>query len=274
MGLRSTVPVGLVACLVLAAVACSPIPGATGELARRDCRTDADPRAGASRTAILFVRSHVYVGDDGMGPTFAAHFVDLVPRLVRAVNDHLESNGAGLVLVEVGTNVTVSRAMYAVDTRGAGGTPAGASLADVDRVAAEAPHEVHVHFSPKSTSRVTGYGGPPLGGVGTSRTNWIGYIEDPVSGRPRTDAERTRLLAHELGHYLGLAHTAVPGNLMKGPEHSSGGALTPAQVRDMHRVVNTDRNHLLVVSCRRGAGVADLLREYPGRELLRLAAGD
>ena len=271
---RHRAVLGAAGCLLLLAAACTPaFPRAAGELARRDCRTDAETRAGDDRTAILFVRSHVYVLDDGMGSAFGRHFVDLIPRLVRAVNDYLGAKGAGIVLVEVGTDVTVNRAMYAVDTAGSGGTPSGASRANVDRVATERPEEVHIHWSPKSTSRVTGYGGPPPARGDSSGANWIGYIEDPVSGPPRSDDQRVRLLAHELGHYLGLGHNGIPGNLMKGAEHPLGDALTPAQVADMHEVVNTGRSHLLVVSCRRDADVGRLLLDYPGRALLRVAAG-
>lgn len=273
MGVRSRIAIGLATCLLLVASACAlPVPGTTDDLARRHCRTDAGTRAGDSRTAIVFVRNHVYVGDDGLGSTFGVHFVELIPRLIQSVNDYLRSKDAGLVLIEVGTDVTVNQAMYVVDTTGAGGTPAAASLADVGRIAAEAPEQVHIHWSPKSTSRVTGYGGQPHGVVDTVRTNWIGYVEDPLSGPPRSDAQRMRLLAHELGHYLGLPHNGIDGNLMDGPELPSGEELTADQVRDMQRAVNADRTHLLVVSCTQGPGLAELLREYPGRELLRLAA--
>ena len=273
MGVRSRTAIGVAAGLLFVASGCDvPVPRATDALARRDCRTDAETRAGDSRTAIVFVRNHVYVGDDGLGSTFGVHFVELIPRLIQSVNDYLRSKDAGIVLIEVGTDVTVNQAMYVVDTSGAGGTPAAASLADVDRIAADAPEEVHIHWSPKSTNRVTGYGGQPDGVVDTARTNWIGYVEDPVSGPPRSDAQRRRLLAHEVGHYLGLEHNGVSGNLMDGPEFPTGDDLTAAQVRDMQRVVNADRMHLLVVSCRRGPGLAELLREYRGRDLLRLAA--
>lgn len=273
-GVRPTAAVALAACAAAVASSCGvALPAELDGLGRFDCDAAAATRAGETRTAILFVRSHVSVGEDGLGSAFGAHFVQLVPRLVGAVNGYLRAHDAGIVLVPVGTDVEVNPGLYVVDTGGPGGTPAGASLAEVDGAAAEAPHEVHVHWSPRSTSRVTGYAGPPHRASGAPATNWIGYIEDPISGRPRTDDQRMRLLAHELGHYLGLAHNGVAGNLMRGDELPSGDELTEAQVREMHRVINADRRHLLVVSCGRGPQVDELLRQYPGRDLLRLAAG-
>ena len=274
MRVRSRIAIGVATCLLFVASACGfPVPRGTVHLARLHCRTDAEMRAGSARTAILFVRNHVYVGEDGLGSTFGVHFVELIPRLIGSVNDYLRSKDAGIVLVEVGTDVTVNRAMYVVDTTGPGGIPAAASLAEVDRVAAESPEEVHIHWSPKSTSRVTGYGGRPHGVADTPPTNWIGYVEDPLSGPPRSDAQRMPLLAHELGHYLGLEHNGIDGNLMDGPELPNGNELTASQIRVMQHALNADRTHLLVVSCTRGPGIAELLRRYPGRELLRLAAG-
>ena len=267
------VALGLAACVILLTAGCAEsVEAIVTELARRDCRTDTTTRVDGSRAAILFVRSHIYVKDDGLRSTFVDHFTSVIPQVLEDANAYLESKGAGILLASAATTATVSDAMFRVDTTGFGGSPAGASRQVVDEVAVDTPEQVHIHWSPRSTTRVTGYGGPPLGTPETFRTNWIGFIEDPVSGSPRSEQQRMRLLAHELGHYLGLTHNGISGNLMEGSEQPSGDALTAAQVDDMHKVVNGDRTHLVVLSCRRDPVLSQLLRDHTGAELLRASA--
>jgi hypothetical protein len=259
----------VVAAAVLApsTVACTELfTSLVEQLARLDCRTDAAVRASDDRTGMVFVHDHVYQAPGEQDRDWYTTFLnESLPRTYDDVNAYLDARQVGVLVGLLRKDLTQNAAMAPVDVT-AGGWPQGDSVTVLTDTARAAPQFLHVHWSPSATTPgVGGYGGGIL-----PDAFWLGIIEGPDT-RQRTEEQRRRTFAHELGHVLALGHTDVAGNLMN--DDLSGDELTPQQIADMRRALNERRAEWLVLSCRNDEALLGITRDNTAEEIVDAACG-
>jgi hypothetical protein len=252
-----TMPQGLASCDVTSLIT---------TLAEHDCRTNADPRISAERSAILFLTTHVYYPlatlDRAPYRVFAN---DAIPPILDNVNTYLD---------EVGFNIVLSRQESLVESRlfmapvvlNEGGFPLPESETPLKNAARADMSNLHVHWSPTSTqNNVAGYGGGRVELLGEPPLMWLGLIENPL-GSPKSADQRSRNFAHELGHVFDLPHVFNdPTNLMY--SGSLGREVTAAQIQMFWDSFNRQHSNFEVISCLKDPEVTALVNDHTAEEI-------
>jgi hypothetical protein len=154
-----------------------------------------------------------------------------VPALAVVIAVHVAA-GAGADAAWIDREVATARERLGADVTRVDGAPAGvpdaiATTDDRDALAALADDDGTVHVFVVARVADKDKDGAVIGGVTWPHAGRRYVIVSREDGRVDT-------LAHELGHFFGLAHTSDPHDLMT-PLREPGGTLTRAQLATVRR---------------------------------------